>query len=454
MMARNPMRICLFSLLLVVCLLPLVDADERHIIADIEAFFETQDAARQAELVRRIQADPAYRRARVGDYLHKASLFDDLEPGRRRIDVAVSDSRKVRVTLRIPKGYSPSRPYPLLYVLHCSGCSAQWSIRFGEHLLNDEVDEYIIAAPAGYGPQDFHPCETSAILWNIKKSVHIDSDRVWVTGYSAGGCSSWALAVLQPDEFAAAIPVAGSLYIGKQTPVFLANITHTYVLNVWGARDDLRGWDADNIGIAESNRRLRTEVERLGLPVDSHEYPNLGHSGLMPPRELLVPALRRRRAHHPTRVHHTFQHPCQAQAYWLERNMKQGELASRRPAPLDLRPGENVNRAIERALDSQRGVLRGVIDGQTIRLDAENAEEITVWIGDGMIDWQKPVRVLMDGHEVFNDTIEPDLSLCLTQAARTRDFDRLRWAGLVVRGAAPAELVTGATTPRETLQED
>ena len=453
-MFRYPMRICLFAFLLSVCLLSIVAADEQHIIADVKAFFETRNVTRQAELVRRIKADPAYRRASVGEYLHRAPLFDDLEPGRKRIDVALSEGRKLSVTLRIPKGYSPSRPYPLLYVLHGSGSNARWSIRFGEQLLRDEVDKYVIAAPAGYGPQDFHPCETPAILRTIKKLVHVDSDRVWVTGYSAGGCSSWALAVLQPDEFTAAIPVAGSLYIGPQTPAFLANVAHTYVLNVWGARDNMPGWDADKVGIAESNRRLRAEVERLGLPVDSHEYPDLAHGGVMPPRELLLPALQRRREHHPKQVRHTFQHPCQAKAYWLERNTKQGELAWRRPAPLDLRPGENVNRAIERALDSQRGVLRGVIEGQTIMVDAKNAEEMTVWIGDGMIDWQKPVRVLMDDHEVFNDTIEPELSVCLTQAARTRDFDRLRWAGLIVRGAAPAELVTGATTLRETPDED
>ena len=453
-MFRNPIRVCLFALLLLVCLSSPVAADEQHIIADVKAFFETQDTARQAELVRRIETDPTYRRERVGEYLHKAPLFDDLEPGHKRIAVAMSKSRKIPLTLRIPNGYTPSRPYPLLYVLHCSGCDAQWSIRFGVQLLRDKVDDYVIAAPTAYGPQDFYPCETPEILRAVKKSVHIDSDRVWVTGYSAGGCSSWALAVLQPDEFTAVIPVAGSLYIGKQTPAFLANMAHTYVLNVWGAKDNLRGWDADKAGIAESNRKLRAQVERLGLPVDSYEYPDLGHGGVMPPRELLVPAVQRRREHHPKQVHHTFQHPCQARAYWLERNMKQGEFAWRRPAPLDPRPGENVNRAIERTLDSQRGILRGVIQGQTIRVEVKNAKEITVWIGDGMIDWQKPVRVLMDDQEVFNDTIEPDLSVCLEQAARTRDFDRLRWAGLMVRGTAPAELVTGATTFQETPDED
>ena len=85
-MLRNPIRFYLYgcpllALLLLVCLPSVVAADEQHIIADVKAFVETQNVTRQAELVRRIKAEPAYRRAKVGEYLHRAPLFDDLEPG-------------------------------------------------------------------------------------------------------------------------------------------------------------------------------------------------------------------------------------------------------------------------------------------------------------------------------------------------------------------------------------
>ena len=103
-MFRNPMRICLFAFLLLVCLLSLVAADEQHIIADVKAFFETQNVTRHAELVRRIKAYPAYCQAIVGEYLHRAPLFDDLEAGHKRIDVPLSEGRKLRVSLRITNG--------------------------------------------------------------------------------------------------------------------------------------------------------------------------------------------------------------------------------------------------------------------------------------------------------------------------------------------------------------
>ncbi len=60
-----------------------------------------------------------------------------------------------------------------------------------------------------------------------------------------------------------------------------------------------------------------------------------------------------------------------------------------------------------------------------------------------MIDWSQPVSVTVDGKRVFVGTLKPDLLVCLLQAARTYDFDRLRWAGLRVRGDV-ATVVTEA----------
>jgi hypothetical protein len=47
---------------------------------------------------------------------------------------------------------------------------------------------------------------------------------------------------------------------------------------------------------------------------------------------------------------------------------------------------------------------------------------------------------------VFRGRLQPDLLLALTQAARTRDFDRLRWAGWRV-GHSPRVTVVTAATP-------
>jgi hypothetical protein len=65
-----------------------------------------------------------------------------------------------------------------------------------------------------------------------------------------------------------------------------------------------------------------------------------------------------------------------------------------------------------------------------------------IWLGDGMVDWAKPITVVANGREAFAGKVAPDLAVCLAQAARTLDFDRLRWAGVKVARDGRAALVT------------
>jgi hypothetical protein len=103
--------------------------------------------------------------------------------------------------------------------------------------------------------------------------------------------------------------------------------------------------------------------------------------------------------------------------------------------------GETDATALGRAITERLGRVRGEIDGQTLRLECTHVGEMTVWIGDGMVDWAKPVALEVDGRRVFEGQVARDLDLCLSEAARTRDFDRLRWAGIRV-GEGPARRVT------------
>lgn len=57
----------------------------------------------------------------------------------------------------------------------------------------------------------------------------------------------------------------------------------------------------------------------------------------------------------------------------------------------------------------------------------------------------EPVSLRVDGEPVFAGKLKRDLYVCLAQAARTRDFERLRWAGLRVAASGEVKRVTGRT---------
>jgi pimeloyl-ACP methyl ester carboxylesterase len=418
-------------------------ADEAAVLADLKAFFATADAGRRAALAARIAADPAYRRDRVGEWLHRLDLHAPLPGGARELRVPVGFGQVRTVTLRIPRGYTPARPWPLIYALHPSGGSGPQFISYVEGLLGEEVEGFVVAAPTGYhqtsldAPPPF-TVDHLAILRAVRQEVHVDSDRVYALGFSLGGYAAWAVACLHADQLAGAVAISSAFSVPPGEDglwrLMLPNLAHLPVLNVWGAEDTLEVLGTRTLqpvgGIASLNRRLVEWTRGMSLPWRQIEIPGRGHGGATPPRGPLLAILAGRREHYPRLVEHNFRHLHQGQAYWLEAESWQGERWGADPIAYSRQSGESEDQAFGRAARALLGHLRGEIAGQTIEVDQRHVGEMTVWIGDGMIDWRQPVIVKAGGRQVFAGTLAPDLLVCLSQAARTLDFDRLRWASV------------------------
>jgi pimeloyl-ACP methyl ester carboxylesterase len=437
-----------------------VAANEATILADLQAFFATADPVRQAALAARAEADPIFRRERVGEWLHRLNLFPPRRPGAAELRAPVGYGQVRSVTLRLPRGYDPRRAWPLLYALHPSGGTGPFFLDYVEkQLLGPAVEQFIIAAPTEYhqtgldAPPPFtvdHP----AILRAVRQAVHVDSDRVYALGYSLGGYAAWAVSCLHADQLAGAVPISSAFCIPPTEDglwrSMLPNFTHLPVLNVWGAQDaqevlGVRGPDSLG-GIAVLNERLLQWTRGMRLPLwKSIEIPGRGHGGAVPPPLALRELLASRREHYPKRVEHNFRHVYQGSSYWLEAHTWEGGHWGGEIPAYSKRPGENEDQAFGRVVRELLGHLRGEVVGQVLKIDRRHVGEMTVWVGEGMVDWRRPVTVELAGRKVFSGMLKPDLFLCLTQAARTLDFDRLRWAGLRIDARGKAEPVTAST---------
>ncbi|HTQ80633.1 MAG TPA: hypothetical protein VMM92_11590, partial [Thermoanaerobaculia bacterium] len=221
---------------------------EAAILADFKAFFATIDPAKRAELAAHAQADPAFRRERVGEWLHRLDLWRPLKPGTSELKVPVGFGQVRTVTLRLPRGYDPSLRWPLIYALHPSGGNGPTFVGYVEQLLGPRVEDFVVAAPTDYhqtgldAPAPF-TVDHLAILRAVRQAAHIDSDRVYALGYSLGGYASWAIACLHADQLAGAVPISSAFSIPPTEDglwrMMLPNISHLPILNVWGAQDDL-----------------------------------------------------------------------------------------------------------------------------------------------------------------------------------------------------------------------
>jgi dienelactone hydrolase len=356
----------------------------------------------------------------------------------------VGYGRTRTVLLRIPRGYRPDRPWPLLLAYHPSGGSAAPMLDSVERLLGRDLERFVVAAPNHYRQTVLdHPrpvsSEHETVLRAIRRRVHVDSDRVYPIGYSLGGYTAWTLATLDADLFAGAVAMASTFSFPADVeglwPAFFPNFRHLPILSVWGGRDtlDVPGLNGERSSgnMSGLNRRLRALLEEHDAgSVIHYEVPGAGHGGVQPPRKLLFEVLGRERIHAPRSLHHLFRYVHHAHAYWVEGHAWDGPLWDTPGVEVAARPGESPQAALWRTIYDLLGEIRATLDGQRIEVETRHLADLTVWIGGGMIDWSRPVSVVHNGRQVFRGRLSPDPAVALAQALRTYDFDRLRWAGV------------------------
>ncbi|MCB1055991.1 MAG: hypothetical protein KDD11_10850 [Acidobacteria bacterium] len=434
---------------------------DQAIVNHLEEYFRTTDDVRRRELVSELESLPGFDRNRLGEWLHRMDLWPALEPGIHELEIPVGYGHRRHVTLRVPKGYDPRRPWPLILALHPSGGSGDSFLPVVVRLLGDRADQYLIAAPTHYrqtvldAPPPFTP-EHPVMLQVLRQTVHVDSDRVYPVGYSLGGYAAWTLALLHSDLYAGAVSMASSYGLPPDVEglwrAFAGNLRSLPVLHVWGTQDGLavpglEGRPSSVGSMSELNRRLSGEIRRLHLNVLDRPVAGAGHGGATPARAELFEVLEGERPHYPSEVSHVFRHIHQASAYWLEGHRWVGDAWGAGGISVEPQRGENRREAQSRAVLELLGRLEGKVSDRSVTVTSRHLDDLTVWLSGELVDLHQPVTVQVDGQLVHQAPVVADLGVALAQAARTWDFDRLRWAGLRVTGGRVRPVTQGTTFP-------
>lgn len=150
--------------------------------------------------------------------------------------------------MALPKGYEHDRisTFPLLLFLHGAGERGNDLNRVKIHGPLSEIEKgrefpFIVVAPQCPEGEIWDPYILESLLDKVIEECRVDLDRVYVTGLSMGGYGTWALAMHQPNRFAAIAPICGGA-----NPVGLPKIKH---LPIWVRHGD----QDDAIPISESH---------------------------------------------------------------------------------------------------------------------------------------------------------------------------------------------------------
>jgi len=230
-----------------------------------------------------------------------------------------------------------------------------------------------------------------ALLDELLDELNVDTDRITLTGFSNGGTGTVLFASRLPDRFAAfASLMGGGLpFFENQTPLDPAPLSRLPALFVHGDHDEtIPSWASENTVKALRRANPDGTTELHVLPGRSHDVRIGFDDGLTLPflERFTREPFARRVALRAARLEH-------ARNGWLQVLDKGGGVAE----------------------------VDGAVEGQSIVLRTRHVRRLRLRLRPELLDLSQPVRVTLDGREVWAGPVSVDGGLFLRSWRETRD---------------------------------
>lgn len=341
--------------------------------------------------------------------------------------------RQVPYSLQMPIEYNPHRTWPVLVVVPGGGGE-----RPGDALLRwshfAQQNGYILVSPqwaTAAEPYGFSSEEHSGVLdviRDLKRRYNVDSDRVFLAGYSDGGTIANDIGLSHPDLFAGVVTM-------NARPRWSASAWYwrnAQYLPFYVVAGELAG------DCCSRNRRLFQHWMTNG-------YPSLMTIYKGRPSEFFLYELpfafdwmnRKRRATGFPDLGRTPNAGSQGEEfqtsrvgdnwfYWLE-------IAAMNPRYV------STTMATGERLNTSAAVQATIRDGNTIAINTRGIKSLRVWLGQAydpqagwkqMVDFSKPVTFQVNRQAARSQTITPSLAVMMEDLYQRGDRQRLFWASV------------------------
>lgn len=363
--------------------------------------------------------------------LAREGLFYQTQPGGEQVRAVSVGPDRIEYVLVVPSNYNPKQAYPLLVACHGAGGNGR---RFAERWRRGCRDHgYMLLCPImpywkkGYGSRPEERAAVLATIEDVARLYHIDPDRVFLTGISAGGHATWDVGLHHADRFAGIIPEAGRpVHEGIPMTRYLYLQNATAGLAVYSLVGEL---DSTIRKVCEeANRKMDAMKVDASLVV----VPGVGH-GYYPSEDENVFAWMegRRRNPVPASIFKRLHHLKQGRAYWLEVTaLVAPEWDSSKPVRLPGSYDADISKA--RLLELARAqvardlpwVRASAGEGNLIKVTSSGVKSLTVWLSPTIIDFSRPVRIEVNRMMLWNQEVEADARVALGEMKRSWDLGR------------------------------
>lgn len=408
----------------------------------VRDYFRAERVADRARLAGQIAGAEGASIASVSEAIRQVQFWNAQPAGAQQFSIPCDrpygrEPYIIRVSVRVPADYDPNRAYPLIVALPDVGASAASCLEFvaGVVAVGDLAtgpEGYLIAATCDYAglwlsaPADAAG-DGDAILGELRRRYHVDTDRVYVLGSGQGGTAAFVWAVLQPDALAAAMPLDGALALQLDAPaveVFLPNLRNLSVMGAY-VRGDSTVADPYTGAVAAWNEYIVRLAKERKLPLHLEAVEAPADGPLAPPPDLVADFLNDRRLHGVKEVELSFRYPRQGKSAWLRQTKFLGEPWTGQRLVVESAPTETAGAALQAVLREKLAYLGGRIEGQTVQVRTRRCEQVEVRLNGELLDLDQAVTIYVDGTRRFEGQVTPSIATLLACAWEDWDFQRL-----------------------------
>ena len=347
-----------------------------------------------------------------------AAMMDDVRAGRdpyrtargfvmRGFPSPLSETRQ-GYSVYVPRNYDPSRPTPLLVMLHggSSNHSLFLAVVFGNDvewatyhthwwdLYRPQWDtDFLVLAPDGMGQVMWRWMGERDVLDaidDVQRHYNVDANRIFLNGLSNGGVGAYSIGVRHAWRFASVLPMAGA-------PSWLqyhrgaVTATERTLMQQWSSMDQLDNFRNTKLSFFHGTqdrgpmapafpRALDKALTARGIAHTFREY-DTGHDVLywVHRRGKIYPELAKiRRNPRPTEVWIETRDYRAARQHWAE--------IARMPE-----------------YPALAKLHAKVVDGARVTVETEKADRVVLHLGDVPLQNAGRATVVLDGDEVRLD---------------------------------------------------
>ena len=350
--------------------------------------------------------------------------FNDFKVKKRRnysIKFKVTDSLSTSYFVSLPPNYNPKKSYAIMFFLHGAVQINALSEYQNESILGDwnrfyskyaGLDQVIMVYPQGSKKYNWMAPDDGffmipAMLKEIKRSINIDDDKVFITGHSNGATGSFSYLMKQQSPF------AGFYGFNTQPKVrnggtFIRNIANRSYFNVSTDEDYYYPPNAnDSLNVMMTNLKADYQDHRyIGWP---HWFPQFDESEPVYPMIFKDIAGRKR-------------NPFRKDIYWECDNLNYGAADWVKITSLDtlakpaswhtqlnfnihklLAYDKNENLIVKDTLlkafnfPRKSGAVNGRFNNNEFHMEVSNVKTFRLLISPEMVDVNRPVLVFVNG---------------------------------------------------------